>query len=520
MSLSNHSQPEFKAGKRKHARIEFPAKIRFSKEVIEVSEWSLGGFSLADGCIHETEIDCQNASLSFYIPQGKFELTVKFKVSRASADGFAVGFQFIDLPEYVLESMQTIINGYLSGEQINLDQALEKGVKASVFELEQSRLIANWGKFALVVSGIAFVLGFTLFLLYHKFYVVTSEHAAVAQRVVKVETSTAGVLADMQVKPGKVFASGSPLFSVTPEDQRELLRQKQSSSAALALEITHIQNRYHDAKNLLSSFSTRLYIEAEGLKQRLKALKTETMIQSEQSTLFYKHYKEGVVDEVTKNNNLLQLYEKQRKLLTLKQQLDITKNQLAMTKKGLLVRDDVSSLPTVNELEDLLAYKVRYQNLLVEEIKQLDLSRFYTSPCDCEVVEISATNGQMLGANTPVIKLSPVSENQRWILALVSLEQGKRLYKGAKAKFRLASESVIRTGKVENINYYSASQPILYSNMGETISGLPDSLPRMQQYTLVKVLPDEPLTKAKFSEPAVVTINLGFLNWFRGGVLL
>jgi multidrug resistance efflux pump len=516
MQLS--TQHEFKSGQRKDARIDFPARITINQTEIEVSEWSLGGFSIKNNLLHESELNTQEAKFSFCLPQGKLELDIIFKVIRVSKESFVIGFQFVELSDYIKETMNSIIGGYLSGEKISLDDSLQKGIKGKMFEFEQTRLLANWGKFALVVGSIISIIAFAIFLLFQKFYIITSEHAAVAQKVVKIQSTTAGIIEGVKFKPGKKFLTDEPMFSLFSDNQRELLRQKKSEFSSLTLEITHIENRYQDAKALLASFSERLDSDGKGLMLRIKAIEAEIKVQSKQYELFVKNYNKGVIDEVSKGDNVLKLYEKKRKLLILKQKLDINENLQKMTAKGLLARDDVSSLPTVHELGDLLAYKNSYLNLLSNEIEQLNNNSVFRSPCDCRVVEVNTTNGPIT-LNKPILQLTPVSENPKWIIALLPLKDDKRLYKGAKANFRLASESDVRTGKIEEISYYSASQPVIYSSTGETISGLPDSLPRMQQFTLVKILPDELLNKVSFKEPAVVSIYLGFFNWLRSEAL-
>ncbi|WP_260260479.1 PilZ domain-containing protein [Vibrio intestinalis] len=510
---SSLDQDAFKAGQRQNPRIDFPATVIINNKEFDVIEWSLGGFSLPTECVLATELisEINEANLRFELPQKKVEVDVKISVVRCDDQGFAVGFQFIELPDHIQSTLQSIVGGYLSGEKISLDQALENGVKGKLFEFEQARLMASWGKFASITFVIAALLFFALYLVYQKLYVIKSEHAAIAQRVVRIQAPSTGVLDDISVQLGDSIKAKQSLFSIASDTNQERLRQKKSEAAATSLEVEHLKNRYRDAKSLLTSFSSRLDANIQGLEKRIRAIKAEIKVQKEQYQLFERNHAIGVVDEITKNDALLQLFEKKRALMLLEQELSNTKNQKHMTREGLLARDDVSSLPTVNELEDLLNYKTNYVTLLETEIASIFDSMNTHSPCDCDIVEVNATNGPVTSGQT-IMHLSPRSENPKWILALVDLESDKKLYKGAPAKFKLASESNSRSGTVDEISYYSASQPIVYSRNGETYSGLPDSLPRMQQYTLVKIIPDEPIENVSYKEPVLVSISLGLFS--------
>lgn len=509
---------EFKSGQRSNPRIDFPATVIIKGQEIEVLDWSLGGFAIPDNLIQEEDFSTCSVTFKFALSQGFLTLELESEAVRTSSTGYAVGFQFVELSNAVKDTLENIVGCYLSGEKINLNQAVDLGVKGKLFEYERVRLISNWSKFALVSLGTFAILGFALLMLYQKLFDVKSEYAAVAQSIIEIPSTRAGNLQNLNILNGQDVKLGQPIFSIVSEDQNDKLREMQSSLAELDIEISLINSQYKDALALLNSYSDRLSTERSSLVKRIKVLNSETQIQEKQYSILSSPENFGAVDDITKNETLIELYNKRRELIELREKLNINHNNKDIVRNGIFTDKSSSSLSSVNEIKNTLEYKKKQRLLIEKQIQTLKDSFVYRAPCNCKVVEISASPGPVT-AEKIIVKFSS-NRAEKWVLALIPLEQADRIYKGSVAQFRLAGSDTIQNGSVAEVRYFSATDPEVYGSNGESISGLPQALPRMQQYTLVKIKPENPIQNAKYKEPASVSIKLGLWQSIKRGVFL
>jgi multidrug resistance efflux pump len=509
---------EFKSGQRSNPRIDFPATVIIQDQEIEVLDWSLGGFAIPDSLIQEEDFSTSSVTFKFALSQGFLTLELESKAVRTSSTGYAVGFQFVELSNAVKDTLENIVGCYLSGEKINLNQSIDLGVKGKLFEYERVRLISNWSKFALVSLGTFAILGFALLMLYQKLFDVKSEYAAVAQSIIEIPSTRAGNLQDLNIVNGEEVKLGQPIFSIVSEDQNNRLREMQSSLSKLDIDIFLINRQYTDALSLLNSYSDRLDTERSSLVKRIKVLNSEIQIQEKQYNILNSPVNIGAVDDITKNETLIALYNKRRVLIELREKLNINSNNRNIVRNGIFTDKSSSNLSSINEIKNTLEYKKKQKNLIEQKIKALKDSFIYRAPCNCTVAGIAASPGPVTAEKT-IVKFSS-NRGEKWVLALVPLEQADRIYKGSVAQFRLAGSDTIHTGSVAEVSYFSATDPEVYGANGESISGLPKALPRMQQFTLVKIKPEKPIQNAEYKEPASVSIKLGLWQSIKREVFL
>lgn len=515
---SSYLNKEFVSGKRRDPRIDFPATVIMNHVELEVLDWSLGGFAISDGII--SEVSNQDIPIRFLFPisNGHLALELACQVVRRSENGYAVGFQFVNLSNAVKTTLNSILTSYLLGEKVNLNDSIKTGIKGKLFEYEQVRLISNWGKFSLMVAFILVILGFSSVMLYQKIFDIQSEYASVAQNIIEIPAMRTGELQGVMIAKGDVLHKGQVMFAIVSEKQRDKLSSMNNQLNELNIEIRHIENRYDDAKSLLSFYSKRLGAEKNSTIKKISVLNSEIKVQQEQYELLNNHRHAEAVDLLTRNKTLIELYNKKRTLEGLKEKLSLNENYNQIAAKGMFAEDNLSKVFSLNEIQDILVYKRNQKRLLEEEITRLKDSSNYRSPCDCHVVEINSSAGPVT-ENKTIVKLSE-NGSHKWILALVPLEYAGSIFKGIKARFRVASSNDVLSGTVIDVSYYDATNPDIYGQNGEVISGLPQVLPRMVQYTLVKILPDKPLDNSAYNEPAKVNIELGLWDHLKRSVIL
>ncbi|WP_192954760.1 PilZ domain-containing protein [Gallaecimonas mangrovi] len=516
---SNLLSIDFPSGKRNEPRIDFPAYVSLCGQEVKTLDWSVSGFSIPDKTVKESDFTDRQVSLYFPLHQGSLKLEVTCEVVRRSADGYALGFKFVELDPVKEDTLKRIINSFLHSEEITLDEAIKQGVKGRLLSDEKARLAASWGKFAALGLAVFAVFSLAAFLLYKKAFVVSSQYAAVVENIIEVQSNSYGKLSFDGLTVGDKVKDGQPLFKIVSADQQDKLRDKSTALAVLNLDIKRDNEKYNNINEFLKSYTERLDVKEASLAKIIDAIKKEIDVQQNQYDLLSTKFNNGIVDAVAKNKNELLLYEKKTELLQNEEQARLQRNYAQLAAKGVFSRSEISNVNTLNELRQDLSYKKNYRAVLEKEISDLKSSLVYRSPCDCEVRELNAYQGA-ISTNKMILKLVPTKNKEKFILALVPLDDAKNIFDGDTADFMLASSPKVHEGTVAKISYFSSENSNIYTNKGELLSGLPKNLPKVTQYALVKIKPDEHLAEASFNEPATVNINLGVWKSLKRGFFL
>ncbi|MDA9557384.1 hypothetical protein N9R79_07790 [Vibrio sp.] len=508
---------EFPAGKRIHPRVDFPVSVYINNQQIPVIDWSLGGFSIEDSVLSMSDA-IENATLNFHLHMGELNLTIQCRPTRSSPSGYWVGFMFVDITPSQTDTLQSILHAHLSNEKIDLDTAIDQGVKGKQFQLEKQRLADSWFSFFLTFAFLLFTFSTLSYLLYQKLFVITSEYAAVSQSILTVKSDRSGELNYSELKVGQYIDKDDPLYQIRSQADEEFLRQRQGEIAVLSVEIQHLNNRLKETGVLLEGYSDRLTSNQSSIQERIGTLEEQILVQNNLYALIEQKYEEGLIDQLTMNEQYLKILETKKQLQQLKGEFESASNLSSMANIGLFGQDDVNGFSTVSELQDLLEYKTKHHQLLTEEVDAFNTSLIQYSPCDCYITELNSPVG-VVTQFQPIVALSPHAPSQQWVLALVSLNEANALQIDAPVTFSIASSHELYSGRVVDVGYYNPGEQSVYDRDGHRISGLPETLPRTEQYMLVKILPNEAFTQFHYREPAKIKIELNpketLLKWIQ-----
>lgn len=105
------------------------------------------------------------------------------------------------------------------------------------------------------------------------------------------------------------------------------------------------------------------------------------------------------------------------------------------------------------------------------------------------------------------------------LVALMPVEKASLLKVGMEVDYRLTSNDEPMKGTILETRFYSAANPLLFNDEGKLLGGLPQTLPRLKQYTLLLISPSEQDTESVIHEPATVLAHVkwqDFLtDWLR-----
>lgn len=511
-----------RSGARKFPRIEFPAQIEIDGVLYPTKEWSVGGFSIGDGKFVGQKGDKHGGNLCFELPVGRFSTPVQFEVMRASDNGYALGCQFYSLNSGHQKTLQSIVDTYLTGETISLESVTSYGVKALLHEEEVKRMQQNWWRFALVAFISAALIAAAALMVQSRILNITSAHAAVSQPVLTQRSYNNGVLRLNDFKPGEKVNKGDLLFSVFTEQGTDLLAENNQKLNSINSQINYYQTLLRQTKESVARYNSRLFKELQFLTEKRTLMEQELATREQILRLYENGARRGSVDPVSRELERVETFEIKRELLSLDAEAEAIENQLDQILIGIPPREAMLGLKSPFEAQSQLSILIAEKDKVLEEIERLKTRGLAYAPCDCYIAAINATDGQVVQTGTSIFELSPVSNEERTeraILALMPLERAELLKIGMPVEYKLASNDKKWVGTIEHIQFYSAANADIYNEEGESLSGLPKTLPRLQQYTLVKVTPSTEDKQSIVNEPATVIATIGwkdvFKHWFN-----
>ncbi|MGF1769751.1 alginate biosynthesis protein Alg44 [Enterovibrio makurazakiensis] len=511
-----------RSGARKFPRIEFAAQIEIDGILYPTKEWSVGGFSIGDDKYPGRKGDKHHGNLCFDLPVGRFSTPVQFEVMRASEHGYALGCQFYSLNSGHQKTLQSIVDTYLTGETISLESVTSYGVKAQLHEEEVKRMQQNWWRFALVALVSLTLIVTAALMIQSRILSITSEHAAVSQPVLTQRSYNNGVLRLGDYKPGQLVKKGELLFTVFTDEGTDLLAKDKQLLNGINSQINYLQTLLRQSKESVARYNSRLFNELQLVTEKKQLLEDELVTRERILALYTNGVKRGTVDEVSRELERVETFEIKRQLLTMDNQLEDIEHKLDQILIGVPPREAQGDLNSPFEVQSKLDILITKKDQVLEEIERLKTRGLAYAPCDCYIVTINASDGQVVQTGTSVFELSPASQQNRTarsILALMPLEGAELIKIGMPVEYRLASRDDKLIGIVDHVQYYSASNSDIYNEEGESLSGLPKTLPRLQQYSLIKILPSEFDRDSIVNEPVTVVATVGwkdiFKHWFN-----
>jgi len=230
----------------------------------------------------------------------------------------------------------------------------------------------------------------------------------------------------------------------------------------------------------------------------------------------------GGIEAIARERERLETLQLGRDLLSMDAEEEEIQSQLDQIAIGVPPREAESGLQSPYEAQRQLDMLFSQREKLLEEVERLKVRGLAYSPCDCYIVSINASDGQVVQTGTSIVELSRFSESDRSgrsVIALMPLEKADLLKTGMSVDYQLASRDAYSSGTIEEIRFYSAANAELYNKQGELLGGLPQTLPRLKQYTLIKIAPSESDALPVVNEPVkvVVPVSFGsvFKNWFN-----
>ncbi|WP_039849643.1 HlyD family efflux transporter periplasmic adaptor subunit [Grimontia indica] len=511
-----------RSGARKFPRIEFPAQVEIDGVLYPTKEWSVGGFSIDDNLYPGKKGDKHYGHLCFELPVGRFSTPMQFEVMRASESGYAMGCQFYSLNSGHQKTLQSIVDTYLTGETISLESVTSYGVKAQLHEEEVQRMQQNWWRFALVALISVAIITVAALMVQSRILNITSQHAAVSQPVLSQRSYNNGVLNLSDFKPGQQVKEGDLLFSVFTEEGTDLLAKDKQELDKVNSQINYLQTVLRQSRESVARYNSQLFKELQLLSEKKDLLTEELQTREKILKLYDRGFRKGSVDSVTRELERVETFEIKRDLLSLDAEIEAIESQLDQILLGVPPKEAQISGKSPFEAQSQLDILIAEKDKLLEEIERLKTRGLAYAPCDCYIVAINARDGQIVQTGTAIFELSPSpspDRGQRSILALMPLEKAELLKIGMEVEYKLASNDTKQIGTIEHVQFYSAANADIYNEEGESLSGLPKTLPRLNQYTLIKVVPQQGAETTIVNEPATVIATVGwkdvFKHWFN-----
>ncbi|WP_150138261.1 HlyD family secretion protein [Candidatus Enterovibrio escicola] len=520
LAINNGSIHTFqsRSGARKFPRIEFPALVEIDGIMYPTNEWSVGGFSLLDGKYQSKKGHKNSGNLCFELPVGRFSTPVMFEVMRVSESSCALGCKFDSINSGHQKTLQSIVDTYLTGETISLESVTSYGVKAQLHEEEVNRMQQNWWRFTIVAVCSVSLIILAALMVKSRILSINSVHAAVSQPLLTLRSYSNGVLRLEDVKPGQLVRKGQLIFTVYTEESTDLLAQNKQLLSSINSEILYYQNLLRQSKEAVASYNSSLFKELKILSKKRELLNKEVTTRQRVLSWYSTGVNKGTVDIVTRENQRLEVLKLKRARLNIDSKMELIKNQLDQILLGVAPREAQVDIKSTFETQSKLNILTKKRNTTLEEIERLKGRGLAISPCDCYIVAINASDGQIVQSGSSIYELSPVSnENrtERSILALMPLKRSELLKIGMPVQYRLASYDEEMIGIIEGLQFYSSANSDIYNKEGESLSGLPKTLPRMQQYMLIKITPDEEDKNSIVNEPVTVVATIGWGDVFR-----
>ncbi|WP_232312973.1 HlyD family efflux transporter periplasmic adaptor subunit [Enterovibrio coralii] len=241
-------------------------------------------------------------------------------------------------------------------------------------------------------------------------------------------------------------------------------------------EILYLQTLLRQSKESVARYNSRLFKELKLITEKRSLLEDELKTRGTILALYNDGVRSGSVDNVSRELERVAIYEIKREILSIDAEIEYIENQLDQILIGVPPREALVDSKSPFEVRSQLDILVKEKDKILEEIERLKTRGLAYAPCDCYVVAINATDGQVVQTGTSIFELSPISQEdrtERSILALMPLERAELLKIGMPVEYRLASTEEKMTGTIDHIQFYSASNSDIYNDEGESLSVCP-----------------------------------------------
>ena len=324
-------------------------------------------------------------------------------------------------------------------------------------------------------------------------------------------------LGDFEI--GQRVNKGDLLFSVFTEDGVDLLANDEQELNNLDSRIVYYQTLLAQSEQAISRYEMRLVREQAVLEDKQELMREELATRERLLQLYSQAVMKGGIEAIARERERLETLQLGRDLLSMDAEEEEIQSQLDQIAIGVPPREAESGLQSPYEAQRQLDMLFSQREKLVEEVERLRVRGLAYSPCDCYVVSINASDGQVVQTGTSIVELSRFAEsdhNGRSVIALMPLEKADLLKTGMTVDYQLASRDAYSSGTIEEIRFYSAANAEVYNQQGELLGGLPQTLPRLKQYTLIKIAPSEADELPVINEPVKVVVPVSFASVFKG----
>lgn len=271
------------SGKRMHPRVDRPLLIGFADGgYCEAVDWSISGFSLAEGSLLAAEGSIHKVDL--LVPLVGCTLTIEVDAKVTWTDGpHARGLRFIDLSPERARIIDHFVQSGIDGDAVVIGGLpVVHGGTGDGPPRHRSRLWRDVGQAAklallagVVVAGGAFVAG--------RFLTVTTDYAAIAADLQQMHAPSAGYLVGDRLVIGSRVRAGERIGSVKPVSGPQARLATETQIVALQASLDQQKLGLEQATAGFATFlkaSQTDYVEATANRQMLDA-----QIETENKTL-------------------------------------------------------------------------------------------------------------------------------------------------------------------------------------------------------------------------------------------
>lgn len=489
------SRPHGAIGHRIHPRVEFPLEVEFDDgQRFPARNWGTGGFRLDDGALISEVGAAHVVRLIAPVLDSALHIVVNARVVRL-LNGWAVGFQFVDLSPSQLELLDQLIQTGLDGDASVLGRLAampQQDLSISRFSSPHSSYAArNIGAsvllFCLIVAGGLFILS--------RLLTITADYAAVAADLRQLNAPEAGYLVSDALTVGARVNAGQTIAMVqpVPTPQVRLSTETQISvmEALLAQQLTALaETRVGFTKFLQTS-----RIAHEEATAARKLLDQQVAAGSRNFERLLTMQDKKIIADARVEQERQVFLGLQRLLSAARDTEEATRNRLSNAEVGMFPSDGRSTQKSPADIERSIANTSAGITRLRDILAALERPLPMTSPCDCRVASMASTPGTYVLAGARIADLAQEHQGKVLIDALIQNPRLTYIRLGQSVSVNIANAPEDLQGRVVAVNFNPA-------NSGRI--GLPDSVRTLADFGLVSIEVDRPRAETLSGTPATV----------------
>ncbi len=523
VAVSGPVTRESRSGRR-HIRARMPVDLELDGARYRANDISIGGFGI-EGMTTVRQVG-ESLTVSVLLPfrDYDFKMTLTCEVAHIDRQKVYIGFRFVDITETQVALLGYLIQSYLSGELVTVENLLSVpqisggaravGKVAGVDKPTARQLVGQGVRY--VVLGVAglVVMGVLGLSFYDRFFTVDAELAALTAPRIALRAPADGRLVVDPSLVGRNVEIGTRLFAIRDPDVASLIAEAEAVITKQQAKLVGLQVQLRERRNFFKAYSklaAAQLAEAEATLHQAR-IGFET---AEREYFRTQELREAGHATVRSLDDSLNRYAQAKAAMEqAAAAVDRARTNEGLADQGQYYtnkRGDGGEIGEIRREIQAVEAEIVAQRERVAALQARESDQVVVSPCNCLVQHVRSVDGDWVAQGEDVTILAEAGDSQVLVSALVDIVVVDRLRLYQRAHIAFADRDQPMRGRIVAINRTALPEDRL---------GLPPGADGRAGVATILVMPDQAIDGLPIGLPAQVTFPLSWrqatFRWLGG----